>query len=75
MASGYAIVEALGFCTEYMQEYTTTTRRVWDDKEDPAMYDEILEGNERTRYLSPNLRGWIHEFVVTNAAPLEDWRR
>ncbi len=75
MASGYAIVEALGFCTEYMQEYTTTARRVWDDKEDPAMYDEILEGNERTRYLSPNLRGWIHEFVVTNAAPLEDWRR
>jgi hypothetical protein len=37
MAEGYAIVEALGFCTEYMQEYTTTARRVWDDKEDPAI--------------------------------------
>ena len=75
MAEGYAIVEALGFCTEYMQEYTTTTRRMWDDKEDPSMYDEILEGNGRARRLSSDLRGWIHEFVLNNAAPLEDWRR
>lgn len=75
MAEGYAIVEALGFCTEYMQEYTVTTRRVWDDKEDPSMYDEILEGSGRTRRLSPDLEQWIHEFVLNNAAPLEDWRR
>ena len=75
MAEGYAVVEALGFCTEYMQEYRTTTRRVWDDKEDPSMYDEILEGSERARRLSPDLQHWIHEFVVNNAAPLEDWRR
>ena len=74
MAKGYAIVEALEFCTEYMQEYKTTTRRVWDDKEDPSMYDEILEGDKRPPYLTTNLRKWIHEFVVTNAVPLEDWR-
>ena len=55
MVEGYAIVEALGFCTEYMQEYMSSTRRVWDDKEDPSMYDEILEGNERARRLSPDL--------------------
>lgn len=75
MAEGYAIVEALGFCTEYMQEYTVTTRRVWDDKEDPSMYDEILEGGGRARHLPSDLRQWIHEFVVNNAAPLEEWRR
>ena len=45
MAEGYAIVEALGFYIEYMQEYTSSTRRVWD----PSMYDEILEGNEHAR--------------------------
>ena len=75
MAKGYAIVEALGFCTEYMQDYTVTIQRVWDDKEDPSMYDEILEGGARARHLPPNLRQWIHEFVVNNAAPLEEWRR
>ena len=75
MAEGYAIVKALGFCTEYMQEYTSTTRRVWDDKEDPSIYDEILESNEHARRLSPDPQGWIDEFVVKNAAPLEDWRR
>jgi hypothetical protein len=55
-----------------MQSYTITTRRVWDD---PSMYDEILEGAERVRRLPPDLQQWIHEFVVNNAAPLEEWRR
>ena len=64
MAEGYAIVKALGFCTEYMQEYTSSIQRVWDDKEDPSMYDEILEGNKRARQLSPDLQGWIHEFEL-----------
>ena len=75
MAEGYVVMEALGYCTEYMQEYTVTTRRVRDDKEDPSMYDEILKGAERARCLPPHLRHWIHEFVVNNAAPLEEWRR
>ncbi len=38
MAKGYAIEEALRF-------YTTTKQRVWDDKEDPCMVDEVVEGN------------------------------
>ena len=74
MAEGYAIDEALGFCTEYMQSYTVTSRRVWDDKEDPTMNDEILEGVGRPRILTPKIRDWIHEFVVNNVAPLEPWR-
>jgi len=45
MAKGYVVVEALSFCTKYMQEYTMTTQRVWDDKDDPSMYDKILEGS------------------------------
>lgn len=75
MAECHSLVEALGYCTEYMQDYTITTRRVWDDKEDPSMYDEIIEGAGRMRRLPPDLHQWIHEFVVNNAAPLEEWRR
>ena len=75
MAEGYAMVEALEFCIEYMQEYTVTTPRVWDDKEDPTRYDEILEGGKRAHRLPLDLRQCIHEFVVNNAAPLEEWRR
>lgn len=55
MAEGYAMVEALVFCIEYMQEYTVTTQRVWDNKEDPSMYDEILEGTRRAHHLSFDL--------------------
>ena len=44
MAKGYARDEEFGFCIEYIQSYTVTSRRVWDDKEDPTMNDEILKG-------------------------------
>jgi hypothetical protein len=30
MAKGYAMDDTLGFCTEYMTQFTPTTRRVWD---------------------------------------------
>ena len=71
MAEGYAIDEAFGFCIEYMQSYMHTSRRIWDDKDDPTMNDEILEGVGRQMTLTPKIREWIHEFVVNNVAPLE----
>ena len=74
MARGYIVDEALGFCTEYMQECSITQQRVWDDKEDPTMNDEILEGKGRKRTLTAELRGWIHSFVLNNAIPLEVYR-
>ena len=55
MVEGYTIVEALEFCIDYMHEYIVTTRRVWDDKENSLMYDEMLEGGERVRRLPPGL--------------------
>jgi hypothetical protein len=57
-----------------MQECHLTERRLWDDKEDPTMNNEILEGKGQQRTLTPDLRQWVHEFVVTNAAPLESYR-
>jgi hypothetical protein len=44
---GYAFEEALGFCTEYLQDFTTIQRKVWDEKEDQTMFDEMFEGNGR----------------------------
>lgn len=44
---GYSIKEVLGFHTEYIQEVKSIRRKVWDDKEEPIMHDEILEGNGR----------------------------
>jgi len=48
MVEGHAIEEALGFYTEYLQDFTTTKQKVWDDKEEPCMYDEVFECNEQT---------------------------
>ena len=74
IAEGYAIDETFGFCIDYMQLYTVTSRRIWDDKEDPTMNDEILEGVGRPKILTSKIHDWIHEFVVNNVAPLEPWR-
>jgi len=54
MAIGYAIEEVLGFCTEYIQR-SQSTRRVWDNKEEPIVHDEIFEGNGCPHRLSDDL--------------------
>ena len=74
MAQGYIMDEAVGFCTEYMQHCCESERRVWDDKEEPAMNGEVIEGNGRLRLLPDELRFWIHEFVLNNAEPLQVYR-
>ena len=56
MTQGYIMDEAMGFCTEYMQHCSESERRVWDDKEEPTMNSEVMEGNGRHRFLADELR-------------------
>ena len=44
IAQGYQTEQALGFITEYMAEYKLTSRRVWDDEQEPTMVDPRREG-------------------------------
>ena len=75
IAQGYQVKEALGFITKYMPEYNITTRRVWDDKEEPAMIDEILEGRGKPREMLEAFRDTLHEFVLDNSVHLEAYRQ
>ena len=75
MAEAYSMEGTLGFCSEYMERYGATSRRVWDANEDQAMHDEMVEGKGIRRVMSRTLRDWIHNFVVTNAATLQHYRR
>ncbi len=45
MVKGYAFEEALGFCTKYLQDFTTTQCKMWDEKENQIIFDEVFEGN------------------------------
>jgi hypothetical protein len=69
VAKEYELEEALGYVTEYMASYEPTSRKVWDDKEDPTMVDE------KPQELSDELLGWMHGFVCDNAVILEPYRR
>ena len=75
IAQGYQTKEALGFIIEYMLEYNITSRRVWDDKEESAMVDEILEGKRKMKLLSEDLRIAMHKFVLDNAAHIASYRQ
>jgi hypothetical protein len=75
MAEGYAMSETLGYCTEYMQRFHGTRRRVWDDREEQRMMDEMVQGNGWRRPMSQQFRTWAHNFVINNSMDLEDWRQ
>jgi hypothetical protein len=51
----------------------STRRRVWDEKEEPIMHDEIIEGNGHPHKLSANLLGWAHTFVLHNGVATKPW--
>ena len=75
IATGYEAEEALGFITEYMSEYNMTSQRVWDDKKEPAMVDEILEGKGKLKLLLEEVGNAMHEFILDNASHMEPYRR
>jgi len=75
IAQAYQVEEALGFITKYMVPYEPTRQCVWDDKEDPSMTDEILEGKGKPRKLSDQQWVWMHSFVYENAMQLEVYRQ
>jgi hypothetical protein len=75
MSTRYAIEKALGFCTEYVQDVKSTRRKVWDDKEEPIIHDEILEGNGHSSRLSADFKSWAHTFVLHNATTTQLWRK
>jgi len=75
MANGYLREESIGFLNEYLSEYTPTTKRAWDDKEEPAMYDEILEGVKRNRVMTAEFLKLIHGFVLDNTEHMDPYKR
>ncbi len=75
MANGYLREESIGFLNEYLSEYTPTTKRAWDDKEEPAMYDEILEGVKRDRVMTAEFLKLIHGFVLDNTEHMDPYKR
>jgi hypothetical protein len=56
VAKGYMVDDTLRFCTEYMSRLSVTRRRVWDDKEEPGMFNKEPKGGGVKRVLSENLR-------------------
>jgi hypothetical protein len=64
MAKGYALEKVLGFCTEHIQDFTTTRLRVWDDKQEHAMIDEVLEGGGWPQFMITDLPDMAYSFVL-----------
>lgn len=75
MVATYAIEEALGFYTEYIQAYEGTSRRVWDGEEDPRMNSVVPEGKGTIFYLDSIMRHQAHVCILDNSTVIEEWKR
>ncbi len=56
---------------KYIKESKSTKTQVWDDREDPKMYDEMPEGEGHDRHMQAILRDWAHSFILKNEAALQ----
>lgn len=56
-----------------MSQYSITTRRVWDDKEEPTMVDKILGGKDKSKELLEDMHNAMHNFVLENAIHLQPY--
>ena len=62
----YAYGDALGFCTEYLQDFEHTSRRIWDADEEDRDTKEVLEGSGRdVTFTDADLYN-IHDYVIHN---------
>ncbi len=73
MAEGYALEEALGFCTEYLQDFMATRKRVWDDKEDLTMVDEVFDRGGHPQLMDVKFQNMTYSFVLHNVKLMATW--
>jgi hypothetical protein len=59
---------------EYLFEYIPTSKCVGDDKEEPTMYDKILEGVKKDRVMTPDFLKLIHGFVLDNIKHMDPYK-
>jgi hypothetical protein len=56
-----------------LEDVTTTIQKVWDEKENPRMYDEVFEGTRHGWKLGANLYDMVHSFVLQNVDIMVAW--
>ena len=75
MAEGYIVDEALGLCTEYLQGFPYTRRRVWDDEEELGMSGVQLQGKGKPRRMTDVELRAAHLYVITNSTATDSYHR
>ncbi len=74
MTKGCALEESLSsFCMEHLQDFVVAKGRMWDEKENDNMNDEMLEGSGHAQIMSANLWDMAHEFVLQNVELMSTW--
>ena len=75
MANGYAVEEALGFCTEYLNLSQYTKRHIWESEEEESMRALVVEGGGRVFNISEAEIDRVHNYIVMHHGCMEDMRR
>ena len=75
MANGYAVDEALGFCTEYLNLQQHTKRHIWEAEEEESMRASVVEGGGRVFNISEAELERVHNYIIHHHGCMEDMRR
>jgi hypothetical protein len=61
--------------TEYMQNFMSASRRIWNAKEEEGVSREVLEGVGRFFYLNSTIRNIADHYVFTKTTIMSWWVR
>jgi hypothetical protein len=75
LAEGYAMEEALGLCTKYLQRYSRTRRRVCDKEEGHGVAGVELQGRGAAWLLVDTELWAFHLHVITNSKTIHDYSK
>ncbi len=75
MATGYSLDEALGFVTSHIRDFPHSSRRIWDNDEEPGISGEVPEGAATRKILTDMELRQIHNFVISNSEDTAKYQR
>ena len=75
MATGYSLDEALGFVTSHLRDFPHSSRRIWDNDEEPGISGEVPEGAATRKRLTDVELRQLHNFVISNSEDTAPYQR
>ena len=66
MAENYIITKTLEYSLQYFQQFSGMRHHVWNEIEEPRMYEKLVQGGGWNRQMTSTFWEWIYDFILDN---------